>query len=222
MTNLRGWIPLLLLPAAVGCGYSEDQWQAQLAKYDRLQAESQKALEAERAKVAERDQQLHSAAAEAQAEREKSSAFESELRERDKALAAAQAQAAQAASLPAPADVAAPPKDSKKTASGLAYKFQSKGGKGPSPNEKDKVLVHYTGWTTDGKMFDSSRTRGEPISFPVDAVIKGFSEGIRLMKKGDKIRLWIPAKLAYGDSPRGGAPAGMLVFDVELIEIQHP
>ena len=75
--------------------------------------------------------------------------------------------------------------------------------------------MHYTGWTTDGKMFDSSVMRGEPTSFPLDHVIKGWTEGVQLMVVGEKTRFWIPEKLAY--KGQGGAPKGMLVFDVELI-----
>ncbi|MFN3198649.1 MAG: FKBP-type peptidyl-prolyl cis-trans isomerase [Bradymonadia bacterium] len=118
-----------------------------------------------------------------------------------------------------PADVAAAPADAKKTESGLAYKVL-KAGTGPSPKATDRVKVHYSGWTTDGKMFDSSVMRGQPAVFPLNRVIKGWTEGVQLMKVGEKTRFWIPASLAYGDSPRGGAPAGTLCFDVELIEIQ--
>ena len=85
----------------------------------------------------------------------------------------------------------------------------------------DRVTVHYTGWTTDGKMFDSSVVRGNPSPFSLDAVIAGWTEGLQLMKEGDTFRFWIPGKLAYGDKPRRpGAPAGTLVFDVELVAIQ--
>ena len=94
-------------------------------------------------------------------------------------------------------------------------------GKGTvNPKATDRVTVHYTGWTTDGKMFDSSVVRGSPASFSLSQVIAGWTEGVQLMKVGDKFRFWIPGKLAYGDHPRPGAPAGMLVFDVELIAIQ--
>ena len=122
--------------------------------------------------------------------------------------------------LPAPDDVAAPPADAKKTASGLALKVLTPGKGKDHPGPEDKVKVHYTGWTTDGKMFDSSVTRGEPASFRVSGVIKGWTEGLQLMTTGEKARLWIPAKLAYGETPSPGMPAGMLVFDVELLEIQ--
>jgi peptidylprolyl isomerase len=77
--------------------------------------------------------------------------------------------------------------------------------------------VHYTGWTTDGKMFDSSVVRGQPTSFAVNGVIPGWTEGLQLMFEGEKTRLWIPEKLAY-EGKR--APYGMLVFDVELLKIE--
>ena len=115
-----------------------------------------------------------------------------------------------------PPDVAAPPADASKTESGLAYKVLSKG-KGDKPDEWDEVTVHYSGWTTDGKMFDSSATRGKPATFPLGKVIPGWTEGLQLMTKGEKARLWIPEELAYQGRP--GKPAGMLVFDVELVEI---
>jgi peptidylprolyl isomerase len=82
------------------------------------------------------------------------------------------------------------------------------------------VRVHYSGWTTAGKLFDSSVARGEPTDFPLNGVIKGWTEGVRLMVVGDKTRFWIPGELAYGNSPsRPGVPSGMLVFDIELLEI---
>ena len=120
----------------------------------------------------------------------------------------------------APADVAAAPKDAKKTASGLAYKVITKGTGTKHPAASSTVEVHYSGWTTDGKMFDSSVARGEPTTFPLNGVIPGWTEGVRLMVEGEKARFWIPGKLAYGDTPtRPGAPAGTLVFDIELRKI---
>ncbi len=121
---------------------------------------------------------------------------------------------------PVPEDVAAPPADAEKTESGLVSKVLEKGEGTTHPKATDQVLVHYTGWTTDGKMFDSSVARGEPIAFPLNQVIPGWTEGVQLMVAGEKRRFWIPAKLAYGENPGGGRPGGMLVFDVELIEIQ--
>ena len=121
----------------------------------------------------------------------------------------------------APSDVAAAPKDAKKTASGLAYKVLQKGKGTAHPLESSSVTVHYTGWTTDGKMFDSSVMRGEPATFPLNAVIKGWTEGVPLMVEGEKTRFWIPANLAYGDSPNPSTPKGVLVFDIELMKINQ-
>jgi peptidylprolyl isomerase len=121
--------------------------------------------------------------------------------------------------LPAPPDVAAPPADAVKTASGLASKVLTPGTGKDHPGPADKVKVDYTGWTKGGQMFDSSVTRGQPITFPLNGVIPGWTEGVALMVVGEKRRLWIPAALAYGDHPRGGQPAGDLVFDVELLDI---
>jgi FKBP-type peptidyl-prolyl cis-trans isomerase len=116
-----------------------------------------------------------------------------------------------------PADVKEPPPDAQKTESGLAYKVLKQGVGGRRPKTSNQVTVHYTGWTTDGKMFDSSVVRGEPTTFPVDGVIPGWSEGVKLMVEGEKTRFWIPEKLAYEGKQ---APYGALVFDVELIKIQ--
>jgi FKBP-type peptidyl-prolyl cis-trans isomerase len=118
-----------------------------------------------------------------------------------------------------PRDVAAPPKHATRTASGLAYVTLTKGAGKRHPDPRDRVRVHYSGWTTDGKMFDSSVVRGEPTSFRLNGVIKGWTEGVQLMVVGDKTRFWIPGELAYGNSSRPGVPSGMLVFDVELLEI---
>jgi FKBP-type peptidyl-prolyl cis-trans isomerase len=121
--------------------------------------------------------------------------------------------------IPPPPDVKAPPADAKKTASGLAYKVLTPGKGKDKPALTDTVQVHYTGWTTDGRMFDSSVKRGAPAKFPVGGVIKGWTEALQLMVVGEKTRLWIPSQLAYGDTPGSGRPQGMLVFDVELLEI---
>ena len=118
----------------------------------------------------------------------------------------------------APADVAAPPADAETTESGLASKVLSPGTGTTHPAASNRVTVHYSGWTTDGKMFDSSVARGEPATFGLSQVIAGWTEGLQLMVEGEKRRFWIPENLAYGG--RAGAPAGMLVFDVELLKIQ--
>jgi peptidylprolyl isomerase len=118
----------------------------------------------------------------------------------------------------APADVSAPPADATRTMSGLAYRVIRPGTGSRHPSSRSKVTVHYTGWTTDGKMFDSSVTRGKPTSFTLDQVIKGWTEGVQLMVEGEKTRFWIPERLAYAG--QAGAPRGMLVFDIELLQIQ--
>ena len=126
-------------------------------------------------------------------------------------------------SLPAPQDVAAAPDDATRTDSGLAYKILEPGTGTEHPAANAHVEVHYSGWTTDGQMFDSSVLRGEPTAFPLDRVIPGWTEGLQLMKEGDKARFWIPGAMAYGDEPNGsGRPFGMLVFDVELLSFKNP
>jgi peptidylprolyl isomerase len=131
-------------------------------------------------------------------------------------LAAALSSAQTPSSIPAPPNVAAPPADAAKTASGLATKVLAPGKGKDHPAKEDVVRVHYTGWKTDGTMFDSSVTKGKPASFPVGRVIAGFSEGVQLMVPGEKRRLWIPESLAYRGTRE---PKGMLVFDLELIDI---
>lgn len=118
----------------------------------------------------------------------------------------------------APPDVAAPPEDAKQTASGLAYKVLKPGTGARKPASWNQVTVHYTGWTTDGKMFDSSVARGMPATLRLEDVIRGWTEGMQLMVEGERTRFWIPQTLAYkGES---GSPRGMLVFDVDLIKIE--
>jgi len=121
----------------------------------------------------------------------------------------------------APPDVAGPPPDAIRTPSGLASKVLQVGMSNVRPSLRSTVRVHYTGWTTDGKKFDSSVDRGEPVEFPVTQVIPGWTEGLQLMVVGEKRRFWIPGNLAY-DVPgaRPDAPKGMLVFDIELIAVK--
>ena len=119
--------------------------------------------------------------------------------------------------IPAPAEVMAPAADAQVTASGLATKVLKAGTGTEHPVPTDMVKVHYSGWTTDGKLFDSSVVRGRPAVFRLNRVIAGWTEGVGLMVVGETRRLWIPAKLAYDGVP--DRPQGMLVFDVELIKI---
>lgn len=120
-----------------------------------------------------------------------------------------------------PEDVAAPSASATVLSSGLAYRVLRPGPAGEKPTEASLITVHYTGWTSDGRQFDSSITRGQPFQFRTGQVIPGWGEGVRLMTVGSVYRFWIPSHLAYGDSPsRAGAPAGQLTFDVELLGIE--
>jgi hypothetical protein len=110
-----------------------------------------------------------------------------------------------------------------RTALGLAYCILREGPPGTVPGANDSVRVHYTGWTAEGEMFDSSIERGEPLELPLNGVIRGWTEGLRLMTPGDKARLWIPGNLGYGrrdpQEPAGTPPKGTLVFDIELLSV---
>ena len=108
----------------------------------------------------------------------------------------------------------------KVTESGLQYEIV-KEGEGTQPTADDTVTVHYTGTLTDGTKFDSSKDRGQPATFPLANVIKGWTEGVALMKEGATYKLYIPAELGYGDQEVGNIPAGsVLLFDVELISVE--
>ncbi len=108
-----------------------------------------------------------------------------------------------------------------KTASGLQYEVQ-KPGTGAKPNASDTVVVHYRGTFPDGKEFDSSYKRNEPISFPLNGVIAGWTEGLQLMQVGSTYKFTIPPHLAYGARGAGGVipPNATLIFEVELIDIE--
>ena len=103
-----------------------------------------------------------------------------------------------AISLKAPSDLAYPPSDARTTTSGLALKVLIWGNTEDYPGPSDTVTVHYAGWTKDGSLFDSSIKRRTPAKFSVNQVIKGWSEGLQLMSVGQRNRLWIPSRLAYG------------------------
>jgi FKBP-type peptidyl-prolyl cis-trans isomerase len=119
--------------------------------------------------------------------------------------------------IPAPPDLAAPPSDASVTATGLASRVITPGAGTRHPRPNSRVTVHYTGWTADGKMFDSSVARNEPSTFGLDEVIPGWTQGVQMMVPGEKRRFWIPASLAYEGVP--DKPQGPLVFDIELIRI---
>jgi peptidylprolyl isomerase len=117
----------------------------------------------------------------------------------------------------APPDVKQPPADAHRTPTGLAYKVMRPGKGVRRPEAWSRVTVHYTGWTTDGKMFDSSVARGTPMTTGLEQVVPGWTEGMQTMVEGERTRFWIPENLAY--KGEAGSPKGMLVFDVELIRI---
>jgi len=105
------------------------------------------------------------------------------------------------------------------TASGLCYEIVEPG-QGPNPKESDKVKINYTGMLLNGQVFDSSEQHGEPLTIGVNEAIPGWAEGIQHINQGGKIRLFIPAELAYGDASMGGIPpASALIFEIELLEI---
>ena len=117
----------------------------------------------------------------------------------------------------APPDVGKPPADAQKTSSGITYKVLRPGTGSTHPARTSRVTVHYTGWTADGKMFDSSVMKGAAATFGLDEVIEGWTEGVQLMVEGERARFWIPAGLAY--QGRQG-PQGMLTFDIDLLAIR--
>ena len=109
----------------------------------------------------------------------------------------------------------------KKDPSGFYYEIL-KTGEGPSPTMDNTVRLHYHGTLIDGTVFDSSVDRGQPASFPMNGVIKGFSGGLTKTQVGGKIRIYIPSELGYGDNPRPGGkikPGDTLIFECELLEI---
>jgi peptidylprolyl isomerase len=106
------------------------------------------------------------------------------------------------------------------TESGLQYLKLEAGSGTEHPTAKSKVLAHYHGTLIDGTVFDSSVDRGQPLDFGLNQVIRGWTEGLQLMVEGEKVRLFIPSKLAYGKRAAGSIPGGsVLIFDVELIAI---
>jgi FKBP-type peptidyl-prolyl cis-trans isomerase len=111
----------------------------------------------------------------------------------------------------------------KTTASGLEYKVE-KEGTGPQPKATDMVTVNYRGTLIDGTEFDSSYKRGQPATFPLNGVIKGWTEGLQLMKQGGKYQFFVPSNLAYGERAVGPdiAPNATLVFEVELLDVKPP
>jgi peptidylprolyl isomerase len=118
-----------------------------------------------------------------------------------------------------PEDVAAPPPSATTTRSGLSYRVLKAGHGTTHPRATDTVTVNYSGWTRDGLLFDATSLRNGPAHLALPRLIPGLAEGLLTMLPGETTRFWIPATLAYGDSPANPeSPAGMLVFDIELLE----
>lgn len=117
-----------------------------------------------------------------------------------------------------PEDLTLAPADAERSKSGLISKVIKPGTGTRHPSRRSTVRVNYSGWTTDGRMFDSTVLHDGPAEFPLDKVIAGWTEGLQLMTEGEVRRFWIPAKLAYADDP--SKPQGTLVFDIELLAIK--
>ena len=117
-----------------------------------------------------------------------------------------------------PEDVADVPDDAERSKSGLAWRVLREGRGGRHPGRRTVVRVNYSGWTPDGRLFDSSILHGQSSEFSLDKVIAGWTEGLQMMTEGEERRFWVPAKLAYADDP--SKPQGMMVFDIELVAIR--
>ena len=119
--------------------------------------------------------------------------------------------------LQTPADLTSPPADALRTPSGIVYRVLKRGPGGPKPTLSSTVEIHYSGWTSYGRMFDSSVQRDVRAVFPLDKLILGWQEGVPLMSPGDTFRFWIPGSLGYDGAPASpNAPRGTLVFDITL------
>ena len=121
--------------------------------------------------------------------------------------------------IPAPADVAAPPVEAVKSSSGLASKIVNPGNGTEKPQETDFVTVHYTGWTSEGRLFDSSHALGMPNMFALNRVMAGWRECVLMMTVGETRRCWVPQDLAFNG--QAGRPTGTVVFDIELIDMRR-
>jgi peptidylprolyl isomerase len=122
-----------------------------------------------------------------------------------------------AARMQAPDNLRLPPANAVRTASGLRYVILKRGSSSAHPLPSSTVVIDYTGWDFQGRVFDSSLPGGEPARFPLQGLIQGWQEGVPLMSPGDTFRFWVPGKLAYDGAPAGSdSPRGKLVFDITL------
>ena len=120
---------------------------------------------------------------------------------------------------PTPENLTAAPEDAFANPSGVASKVIKAGTGEAKPKPTDNVQVHYTVWTTDGKVVDSTLPNERPKILPLKRTVKGFTEGVQMMVEGETRRIWVPTNMAYGAAPPPTAPEGMLVFEVELLKI---
>jgi peptidylprolyl isomerase len=121
-----------------------------------------------------------------------------------------------------PKDLKDPPPSAKRLPSGVAYAVL-KPGNGRTPGPDDAVVLNYSGFMTDGTVFDSSIPKGRAVAVRISKAVKGWAEGLLLMKEGEKAQFWVPAALAYGDTPaKAGGPHGNIVFVAELVKIKEP
>jgi FKBP-type peptidyl-prolyl cis-trans isomerase len=134
-------------------------------------------------------------------------------------LAASMTSAQQLPDIPAPSDVVAPPVEAVRSPSGLVSRIVTPGTGTEKPQETDFVTVHYTGWTSEGRPFDSSRARGMPSMFALNRVMAGWRECVLMMTAGETRRCWVPQDLAFNG--RAGRPAGTVVFDIELLDVRR-
>lgn len=125
--------------------------------------------------------------------------------------------------LQTPQDLGAPPADALRTESGIVYRVLKRGPGGPKPSPAATVEIHYSGWTSYGRLFDSSVKRDQRAVFPLDKLILGWQEGLPLMSRGDTFRFWIPGHLGYDNAPASPhSPRGTLVFDITLYDFTEP
>jgi FKBP-type peptidyl-prolyl cis-trans isomerase len=118
---------------------------------------------------------------------------------------------------PIPVDLKSPPASATKLESGVCYRRIKKGGGSEHPSSKTQMLLDFSGWTLNGDLIESTVMAGHPASFELISALRGWREVLQLMVVGDKVRIWIPAALAFGDKPRRGQPKGDLVYELELL-----
>jgi len=121
---------------------------------------------------------------------------------------------------PVPVDLKSPPASATKLPSGVSYRRIKKGSGTEHPSSKTQMLLDFSGWTLNGDLIESTVMAGHPASYELISAMRGWRDVLQLMVVGDKVRIWIPAALAFGDKPRRGQPKGDLVYDLELLALK--